>query len=278
MKQHIEEMSSVSQEPFKICKEEQEGIMQANMELSKYIKSESVELNRSAIHFADYNPRKLSEESRKTLKRGIKKFGLVGGIVVNKRTGLTVVSGHQRLSVMDELQKFPENDYKIRVDVIDVDEKQEKELNIFMNNPNAQGSWDYDALARLVPDIDYKDAGLTDADLNMIGCDFLLQTEEENSLADALDEMMQSVTEQKESEKAARQLERAEKVAHMKDVKQQVKEAAQKQAQDMDAYVMLSFDTFEAKAAFCERFGYDPYMKFIKGEQFDSICERIFDE
>ena len=50
------------------------------MELSKYIKSESVELNRSAIHFADYNPRKLSDESRKTLKRGIKKFGLVGGI------------------------------------------------------------------------------------------------------------------------------------------------------------------------------------------------------
>ena len=85
------------------------------MELSKYIKSESVELNRSAIHLASYNPRKLSEESRKTLKRGIKKFGLVGGIVVNKRTGFTVVSGHQRLSVMDELQKFPDNDYKIRV-------------------------------------------------------------------------------------------------------------------------------------------------------------------
>lgn len=245
------------------------------MELSKYIKSESVELNRSTIHFADYNPRKLSEESRKTLKRGIKKFGLVGGIVVNKRTGLTVVSGHQRLSVMDELQKFPENDYKIRVDVIDVDEKQEKELNILMNNPNAQGSWDYDALARLVPDIDYKDAGLTDADLNMIGCDFLLQTEEENSLAGALEEMMQPVTEQKEAEKAARQLERAEKVAHMKDVKQQVKEQAQETAANMDAYLMLSFDTWEAKAAFCERFGYDPYQKFIKGEAFDEQIERI---
>lgn len=250
----------------------------ANMELSKYIKSESVELNRSAIHFAGYNPRKLSDESRKTLKRGIKKFGLVGGIVVNKRTGLTVVSGHQRLSVMDELQKFPDNDYRIRVDVIDVDEKQEKELNILMNNPNAQGSWDYDALARLVPDIDYKDAGLTDADLNMIGCDFLLQAEEENSLAGALEEMMQPVTEQKEAEKAAKQLERAEKVAHMKDVKQQVKEQAQETAANMDAYLMLSFDTWEAKAAFCERFGYEPYQKFIKGEQFDSICERIYDE
>ena len=243
----------------------------ANMELSKYIKSESVELNRSAIHFADYNPRKLSDESRKTLKRGIKKFGLVGGIVVNKRTGLTVVSGHQRLSVMDELQKFPDNDYYIRVDVIDVNEQQEKELNILMNNPNAQGTWDFDALARIVPDIDWKDAGLTDADLNMIGVDYLLQTEEESSIAD----MMASVAEQKEADKVAKQLERAEKVAHMKEVKQQVKEAAQKQAQDMDAYLMLSFDTFEAKAAFCERFGYDPYSKFIKGEVFDEQVERI---
>lgn len=238
-----------------------------------------MELNRSAIHLASYNPRKISEESRKTLKRGIKKFGLVGGIVVNKRTGFTVVSGHQRLSVMDELQKYnsdtKENDYKIRVDVIDVDEKQEKELNILCNNPNAQGQWDFDALARIIPSIDYKDAGLTDADLNMIGCDYLLQTEEENSIACEIETMMQPVAEEREAEKAVRQQERAEKVAHMKEVKQQVKEAAQRQAQDMDAYLMLSFDTFEAKANFCERFGYDPYMKIIKGEVFDEQVERV---
>ena len=109
-----------------------------------------------------------------------------------------------------------------------------------MNNPNAQGTWDFDALARIVPDIDWKDAGLTDADLNMIGVDYLLQTEEESSIADALSDMMVPVTEQKEAEKAAKQLERAEKVAHMKEVKQQVKENAQKQAENMDAYVMLS--------------------------------------
>lgn len=245
------------------------------MELSKYIKSESVELKRSAIHFASYNPRTLSEEERKTLKRGIKKFGLVGGIIVNKRTGMTVVSGHQRLTVMDELNKFPENDYALRVDLIDVDDKQEKELNILLNNPNAQGKWDYDALAKMVPDIDWKDAGLTDVDLNLIGCDYLLQTEEENSIADALSDMMSEVNEQNESDKAQRQLERAEKVAHMKEVKQQVKENSQKQAEDMDAYVMLSFDTYEAKTAFMERFGYDPNMKFIKGEVFDEQIERI---
>lgn len=249
------------------------------MELSKYIKSESVELKRSAIRFASYNPRKISEESRKTLKRGIKKFGLVGGIVVNKRTGFTVVSGHQRLSVMDELQKYDpdnhENDYRIRVDVVDMDEKSEKELNILANNPNAQGSWDYDALRELMPDIDYKDAGLTEADLNMIGCEFLLQTEEENSIAGELESMMSEVNEQREADKAQRQMERAAKTAHMKEVKQQVKDAAQKQAQDMDAYVMLSFDTWEAKASFCRRFGYDPYDKFFKGEAFSEQVERV---
>lgn len=109
----------------------------------------------------------------------------------------------------------------------------------------------------------------------MIGVDYLLQTEGENSIADALSDMMTPVSEQKEADKAAKQLERAEKVAHMKEVKQQVKENAQKQAENMDAYVMLSFDTYEAKAAFCERFGYGPDMKFIKGEVFDEQIERI---
>lgn len=244
-------------------------------ELSKYFKSENIEVKRSAIKFADYNPRKLSDEEKKTIKRGIKKFGLVGGLVVNKRTGMTIVGGHQRLKVMDELNKFPENDYIIRVDIVDLDEKQEKELNILLNNPNAQGKWDYDALRELVPNIDWKDAGLTDVDLNFIGCDYLLQTKEENSLADALENMMAPVTEMRESEKQEKQLEKAAKIAHMKEVKAQVKEGARNTAEGMDAYVMLSFDTYEAKTNFMQRFGYDPDMKFIKGEVFDEQVERI---
>ena len=245
--------------------------------LKKFFSSTIVEVKRSEIHPADYNPRKIDEQGKRMLKRSMKQFGVVGGIIVNSQTGNTIVGGHQKVAILDEMYKYPDNDYSLRVEMISVDRKTEKTLNIALNNGNISGSWDYDALARLVPDIDYKDAGLTDADLNMIGCDFILQTEEENSLADALEEMMQPVTEQKEAEKAARQLERVEKVAHMKDVKQQVKEAAQKQAQDMDAYVMLSFDTFEAKAAFCERFGYDPYQKFIKGEVFDQQVEVIIE-
>jgi len=243
--------------------------------LKKFFSSTIVEVKRSEIHPADYNPRKIDEQGKRMLKRSMKQFGVVGGIIVNSQTGNTIVGGHQKVSILDEMYKYPDNDYSLRVEMISVDRKTEKTLNIALNNGNISGQWDYDALARLVPDIDYKDAGLTDADLNMIGCDFLLQTEGENSLAGALEEMMQPVTELKEAEKAARQLERAEKVAHMKDVKQQVKEQAQETAANMDAYLMLSFDTWEAKAAFCERLGYDPYMKIIKGEVFSDQIERV---
>lgn len=125
---------------------------------NKYFTSKSMELKRSQIRLHSQNPRVISDENRKALKRGIKKFGMVGGIVVNKRTGYTLVSGHQRLSVMDELQKYnpqsKDNDYPIRVDLIDVEEKEEKELLILLNNPSAQGEWDYDALRELIPDID----------------------------------------------------------------------------------------------------------------------------
>lgn len=249
---------------------------------NKYFTSKSAELKRSQIQLHSQNPRIISEENRKALKRGIKKFGMVGGIVVNKRTGYTLVSGHQRLSVMDELQKYnpetKENDYPIRVDLIDVEEKEEKELLILLNNPSAQGEWDYDALRELIPDIDYKDAGLTEQDLDIIGVDFNFQTEEENIIANELEDLMEPAREEHQSELAQKQAERAEKVAHMKQVKQEVKEAATKAAANMDAYLMLSFDTWEAKAEFCERFGFNPGDKFLKGEVFAEKMEILLTE
>ena len=249
---------------------------------NKYFTSESAEMKRSLIRLHEQNPRVISDENRKALKRGIKKFGMVGGIVVNKRTGYTLVSGHQRLSVMDELQKYNaetrENDYLIRVDLIDVEEKEEKELLILLNNPSAQGEWDYDALRELIPDIDYKDAGLTEQDIDIIGVDFNFQSEEENAIANELDDLMEPVRDEHQAEVAEKQAERAEKVAHMKQVKQEVKEAATKAAANMDAYLMLSFDTWEAKAEFCEKFGFDPEQKFYKGEVFSEKIETLLTE
>lgn len=285
------------------------------MELSKYIVSEAVEIERSKLHFAPYNPREIDPDAYKTIKRGIKRFGMVGGLVINKRTDYTIVGGHQRIAVMDDLEKFNtdthDNDYKLRVDIIDVDLKTEKALNILLNNPNASGRWNYDKLAELIPDIDYKDAGLTEADLNMIGVDFMLQTEQENSLSNALTDMMQPATDQHNADvaqrKAAREAEsaeqrpgeiaapnpgedfgaeddiptapreltREEKIQQMKDLKAQVRQKAEENAANMDAYVVLSFDNWQNKVAFCQRFDFDPYKKFFKGEAFDLMVERV---
>lgn len=253
------------------------------MAAKSYFTSESVELKRSQIHFAEYNPRTISDEGKKALRRSIKRYGVVGGIVVNKQTGYTIVGGHQKVAVLDEFNKYnpetKENDYSLRVELIDVDLKTEKSLNVTLNNPNVGGDWDDEKMRQLIPEIDWKDAGLTDADLNMFGVDYLLKTEEETDIANALDDMMAEMNADHEAEmqqrKAERELERARKVAHMKDVKQQVKESAIKQAEDMEAYVMLSFTDFNAKAAFMERFGYSPYEKIIKGECFDEQVERI---
>lgn len=249
--------------------------------LQKYFSSTIAEVRRSEINPAVYNPRTIDDEGKRNLKRSVKNYGILGGIIVNSRTGNTIVGGHQKVAILDEINKYPGNDYFLRVELIDVDIKKEKTINTLLNNPAVGGKWDYDKLRELIPDIDYKDAGLTEADLNMIGVDFLLQTEEENELASAIEEMMLPVTEEKEAERAQKQaekqLEREAKIQHMKDVKEQVKEQAMKTTQDMDAYLMLSFDTFEAKAEFCERFGINPYDKFFKGETFGEMCEVIYD-
>lgn len=244
-------------------------------ELSKYFTSETIEINRSEINLADYNPRSISAETRKKLKQNIKKNGLLGGLVYNLRTK-TLVSGHQRISVLDELNNYPDNDYLVKVEAIDVDEQREKELNVWFNNTSVQGQWDYDMLAQIIPDIDYKNAGLTDEDLQLIGIDFTLQTEEEQSITDDINNLIAPVQNQKDSVKQAKkELSQAEKIAHNKEVKAQVMQDAQEKAENMESYVMISFDSYKAKAAFMERFGFDKREKFVKGELFENMIERV---
>lgn len=248
--------------------------------MKNYFNSITKVVKRSEIHLSDYNPRKITEEGKKALKKSIKTYGIVGGIIVNSQTNNTIVGGHQKVSILDEIYKYnsktKENDYEIKAEFIDVDERIEKQLNIVLNNPNVGGEWDFDALASLVPEIDWKDAGLTENDLNLICVDYLLKTEEESSLAQGLDELMGQVKEKKALEKEMKaEKSEAEKIAHMKEVKKQVQENAQKVAEDMDAYVMLSFDTYAHKVEFMNRFGYPGDMRIIKGEVFDNQIERV---
>ena len=103
-------------------------------------------LHRIDLKGAPYNPRKISDEAKKKLRDNIQKRGLMEPLVWNKRTG-NVVSGHQRLDVLDALHGG--RDYSLRVAVVDLDEQTEKEQNIFFNNLEAQGDWDLPKLEEI---------------------------------------------------------------------------------------------------------------------------------
>lgn len=224
--------------------------------------SETVTLMRSQIHPADYNPREIGENERSTLKKGLKNFGLLGGIVVNKQTGYTIVSGHQKVSLLDEMAGYPEHDYELKVELIDVDQKTEIEINFFMNNPSAQGRWNESKVKLLIPQIDPKRAGFSNLDLAAFGVK--IDVPKVGEIKKAIEDAQKPVEELKAARKEA-----------VKAVKQQVAEKAAAKAAEADTFITLSFTTAAAKAEFCERFGYAVDEKFISGDIFSERIERV---
>ena len=87
---------------------------------------------------ADYNPRRIDDRALAGLTESIKRFGLVEPIIVNQRTG-NVVGGHHRLKALAKLGQK-----ETQVVVVDVDEAEEKVMNISLNNPNIQGEFTED--------------------------------------------------------------------------------------------------------------------------------------
>ena len=83
----------------------------------------------------------------------------------NRRTG-NLVGGHQRLAIIDDLEGT--QDYLLDVAVVDVDDRAERELNIFLNNPSAQGSYDLAQLESLLADVDIHNTGFDAAELQML--------------------------------------------------------------------------------------------------------------
>ena len=93
----------------------------------------------SELKPAPYNPRQSNAEQEKQLKSSLEKFGVVEPIIFNKQTGY-IVGGHFRIR---ELKKLG---YKeIECVIVDLNEADEKELNIRLNANT--GSWDWDELA-----------------------------------------------------------------------------------------------------------------------------------
>lgn len=114
------------------------------------------EIEISKLNAAPYNPRihlmpGMAEYEK--LKNSIIEFGNVEPIVWNERTG-NVVGGHQRLTVLIDLG------YKeVPCSVVDLDEAEEKLLNIALNK--IKGAWDYDKLEELLSGFDYEVASIS---------------------------------------------------------------------------------------------------------------------
>lgn len=221
----------------------------------KHKSSESITIQRSEINLADYNPRKLSDTARKKLKANIKRLGIMGGIVWNEATG-NLVSGHQRISILDEINGYPKNDYAITVEKVDLSDKEEKEQNIFLNSKSVQGEFDSDLMANIITDIDPILAGLDEFDLTMLSL--------ETPSIDFTDimkkaEMLSPPTAPKSKEEI-----KAKKEKYSNEVEDKW---------EGEPTVTLSFDSFQNKAEFMEALGKDLYDKIIKGEE---VAEKLF--
>lgn len=83
-----------------------------------------------------YNPRKITRQAQAALRDSLRKFGLVEPIVWNRRSG-NVVGGHQRLTLLTQAGAKDSDCV-----VVDLSEADEKALNLTLNNPHAQGSFD----------------------------------------------------------------------------------------------------------------------------------------
>lgn len=106
-------------------------------------------LKAAELKAAAYNPRKdLQPEDAeyKKLRRSMEEFGYVEPIIWNERTG-NVVGGHQRLKILLEQGKE-----EIECVVTDLDEKDEKILNVLLNK--VKGRWDIGKLADLLQELD----------------------------------------------------------------------------------------------------------------------------
>lgn len=118
------------------------------------------DMNRAA-----YNPRvdlRPEDEEYQAIERSLKRHGLVQPIVWNRRTN-TVVSGHQRLTVLEA-----HGETEVTVSVFDLDDIQEKELNVALNK--ITGEWDDDKLSVILNELgeEATDTGFTLPEIDVL--------------------------------------------------------------------------------------------------------------
>ena len=230
------------------------------MELTKYQKFETKTISRSQIQGAPYNPRRISDAAKKKLRDNIKRVGLLDTIVVNKRT-MNIVSGHQRIAILDTLER--KKDYAITVAMVDLSEKEEMEQNLFFNNAKAMGEFDQSLLAEIfeTTDIEVDYTGFELPDLGLLGVEIDMAPSEDEEPTN-------------EDDKELLQL-NGRIYDDSNDLRKAIKEYSTKgDAQVIDINVVLTFGSTENKVAFMQKYGFGGGEKYVKGEVFDQIIEQ----
>ena len=233
------------------------------MTMKELKQSETRIIKRSQINLNPINPNRHSDEKVKLQKKNLQKIGFLGGIVWNEKSG-NLIDGHRRIKAMDLHYKYDgtsKTDYDVKVEVVALDDKAEKEQLTYMAVGNTKP--DIDLIAGYISDIDYTNVGLDIGELNEI----LSINTEMPSMLDSVDDLLSPLPSFDEIETpSADEKTYDEKKEHMKAIKQQVRESAIERQQNEEAYITLSFSSYNAKEDFCDLLGISTDDKFVKGE------------
>lgn len=248
--------------------------------LTKYEKYEIKKVHRSELINAPYNPRYISKEAEVMLRQKMRKVGLLSPIIWNK-TSKHIVGGHQRINSIDTLEKT--EDYYITVAAVELTDKEEREMNLFLNSTTAQGRFDFEMVADMLLDLDPRAAGFNETDLSVIGyTEAMQEMAEQLGTADALAEMSKvaSSADKEEPETDLPDLPGSpeptyeEKKQKILAAKQQIIKDSNKKAESQ-AYVTISFSNYKNKVAFMRKFNQGDDELFIKGEVFIDQIEPV---
>ncbi len=236
--------------------------------------SETRVILRSQITLNPINPKRHVADVVKLQKKNLQKVGYLGGIVWNETTG-NIIDGHRRIYAMDDYYGYDgtkDTDYEIKVEVVSLDEKTEKEQLTYMAVGGTKA--DIDLIAEYIGDIDYSDIGLPDdviSDILSMTQDGIEVTTEILDFDDT--GSIQNVQKSEENPTATPATTYEDKKEHMKQVKKQVKETAVQEQLDDEAYIILSFSSYRNKTDFCQMISIAPESRYAKGEEVTRMIE-----
>ncbi len=131
----------------------------------------------SDLKHPSYNPREIKSDDVDALKRSIERFGLRGLVTINTHKGRDgfIVGGNLTVMVLKELgwETIP----KENVDLVDLDEKEEKALSLALNKIAERRSWNDEKLAELMVELNQSDFDLTVTGFNEVEISNLLDTQ-----------------------------------------------------------------------------------------------------